>query len=133
MSDTREFPTVQRDGVTTHVLVPIEEFERLKGQRSSAPKGAPSREGIENAVRILNDPETEWHEAEGVLWDVLRDGIGRVRRERGLTQQQLAEALGVSQPQVSRLEANVDGATLDVLRRIAAVLLEHDARRKEAS
>lgn len=62
---------------------------------------------IEDAVRVLNDPKTTWHSADDVLLRVARDGLAAARKERGLTQEQLAAALGVSQPQVSRLEHNL--------------------------
>jgi DNA-binding XRE family transcriptional regulator len=137
MTEPVRFPTVQQDGATTHVLVPIEEFQRLSAGRAGGAErvrggGPPAPEAIAEAIQIYTDPDTEWHDAEAAFWEILRGGIGRLRRERGLTQQQLAEALGVSQPHVSRLEANIDTATLQVLRRVAAVLSDQDDRQKKA-
>lgn len=127
MSNSAEkFPTVQRDGVVTHVLVPVEEFNRLVGEQDRIAL-APTDADIDDAIRILNDPGAEWHDADEVLWRVLRDGLAAMRKERGLTQEQLAAALGMSQPQVSRLESNLEGAPLRVLRRVAEALMEHRA------
>lgn len=126
------FPTVQHDGIVTHVLVPVEEFERLTGgkvQQSGEEAGAgvspPSAAEVAEAVRVLESPQTEWHDAEGVLWQIVRDGLGAVRRQRGLTQEELASMLGVSQPHVSRLERSLDGVTIRALRRIAELLAGH--------
>lgn len=85
---------------------------------------------IDDAVRILEDPATMWHSADEVLLRVARDGLAAARKERGLTQEQLAAALGVSQPQVSRLEHNLDGTSVRVLKRIVEVLAEEEGGEK---
>jgi DNA-binding XRE family transcriptional regulator len=114
------FPTVQTDGIVTHVLVPVEEFKRLTGEQPDI--GPPTAEEVANAVRMLEDPNTEWYDANDVLWEIVRTGLGSVRKEQGLTQEQLAAALGVSQSHVSRMEKSLDGVTLRVLRRMAELL-----------
>jgi ribosome-binding protein aMBF1 (putative translation factor) len=49
--------------------------------------------------------------------------IHDARTRAGLTQQQLAERIGTSQPTIARLEdADYDGHSLGMLRRIAAAL-----------
>jgi DNA-binding XRE family transcriptional regulator len=126
MKVPERFPIVQRDGVVTHVLVPVEEFNRLVGEQGRIP-AAPSDADIDDALRILDDAETEWLDADEVLWRVLREGLAPIRKQHGLTQEQLAAALGMSQPQVSRLESNLDGAPLRVLRRVVEALMEHRA------
>lgn len=114
------FPTVQTDGIVTHVLVPVDEFKRLTGEQpDTAP---PTPEEIADAVRIIEDPRTEWHDANDVLWEIVRTGLASVRKEKGLTQEHLAAALGVSQSHVSRMEKSLDGVTLRALRRIAELL-----------
>ena len=123
MDRQEHFSTVQRDGVVTHVLVPVDEFNRLVGGQE--PTDGPSALDLEDAVRILSDAETEWEDADEVLWGVLREGLAPVRKRHGLTQEQLAAAVGMSQPQVSRLEANLEGAPLRVLRRVVEALLDH--------
>ncbi|HZW11321.1 MAG TPA: helix-turn-helix domain-containing protein [Phycisphaerales bacterium] len=126
MKVPERFPIVQRDGVVTHVLVPVEEFHRLVGERDRIP-AAPSDAEIDEAMRVLDDAETEWHDADEVLWRVLREGLAPMRKRQGLTQEQLAAALGMSQPQVSRLESNLEGVPIRVLRRVVEALMEHRA------
>ena len=49
--------------------------------------------------------------------------IHDARKQAGLTQMQLAELIGTSQPTIARLEdADYDGQSLGMLRRIAAAL-----------
>lgn len=117
---------VTANGTKTHVLVPKSQFEslvrasRATGRKSN--KGGPSAETIQEAVRALKDPKTKWHDANKVVHDIIANGVARARQERGLTQKQLGELLGVAQAQVSRYEKNPDGLTLRVLKRIAAAL-----------
>lgn len=125
MASIPHYPTVQKDGVVTHVLVPVEEFERLRLVRDEEPEAAaPSDAEIAEAVRVLEDPGTRWHDAEAVLWEIVRGGLAAVRKERGLTQEELAARLGVAQPQISRMERSLEGTTVRVLRRLAAALAE---------
>ncbi len=114
------FPTVQANGVVTHVLVPVDEFRRLMGDTSGVTP--PSSEQVAEAVRILEDPHTEWFDANDILWELVRNGLASLRKQHGLTQEELAALLGVSQSHVSRLEKSLDGVTLRTLRRIAEVL-----------
>src|SRR5277367_1499727 len=48
--------------------------------------------------------------------------LARLRKERGLTQQALAEKVGVHVVQLRRYEAGASQPTLDVIRRIAVAL-----------
>lgn len=48
--------------------------------------------------------------------------VGRRRRELGMGQEELADALGVSQAHVSRLERGLTNPTLETLRRLQEVL-----------
>ena len=114
------FPTVQRDGVVTHVLVPVDEFRRLTGEQAGVEPPTPHE--VAEAVRIHEDPSTEWYDAEDVLWEIVRTGLASVRKQHGLTQEDLAAALGVSQSHISRLEKSLEGVTLRALRRIAELL-----------
>jgi transcriptional regulator with XRE-family HTH domain len=47
-----------------------------------------------------------------------------MRERHNMTQQQLAEAIEVTQPHVSRMEQELDGVPLRLLRRIAQVFSE---------
>lgn len=131
MSTFSNYQTIQSHGEVTHVLVPVQEFQELLRERESAfacrePANAPTLTDadIDDAVRTLNDPATTWHSADDVLLRVARDGLAAARKSRGLTQEQLATALGVSQPQVSRLEHNLDSTSVRVLKRIVEALAE---------
>jgi DNA-binding XRE family transcriptional regulator len=77
---------------------------------------------IDDAIRVLTDPETQWHDAEDVVLDILREEIAPVRKRLGLTQEQLASRIGLSQSRVSRLEGASEDVTIAMLRRIAAVV-----------
>jgi hypothetical protein len=125
MIAAHQYQTVQKDGVVTHVILPVDEFLKLtEPPASSATVAAPSDSEIDAAIGVLNDPDQTWRDAESVLWQVLRDGLAPARKSRGLTQEQLASELGMSQPQVSRMESNLDSATLRVLRRVAERLAQ---------
>jgi DNA-binding XRE family transcriptional regulator len=113
------YPTVTSNGQVTHVMVPIDEFEKMKGSAGAAP----SSSDIDEAVRTLNDATESWHDADAVLSSLLRDGLSSVRKAHGLTQQEVAQALDLSQPQVSRLEKSLDGATVRMLRRLATIFV----------
>lgn len=121
MTAFANFPTVSNRGVVTHVMVPVEEYEKLTGEHPAAIV-PPTPDDVNEAIAVFKGETTEWHDAEQVLAGVLRDGVESVRRRHGLTQSQLGAAVGLSQPQVSRIEKNPDSASLGMLRRIADVL-----------
>lgn len=112
------YPTVQADGVVTHVMVPVEEYRKL----SAAAAGSPTPDQIAAAVKIWKDPKTEWHEGEAALHKILRDGVKEARESCGISQAELGKCVGVSQSQISRAESNPDGLTVEMLKRIAEVL-----------
>ena len=71
----------------------------------------------------LQDPafarRFEWA---GEAWDVAFQ-LAALRRERGLSQKQLASLVGTSQQQISRLESpRYEGHSLSMLRRVAEAL-----------
>jgi ribosome-binding protein aMBF1 (putative translation factor) len=113
---------VNAHGETTHILVPAAEYAQLVASAAPHP---PSAQAVQAATRALNDPATIWHDADAVLTRIVRDGLERARRERGLTQQQLGKLLGIPQSQVSRLERNPESTTLKRLKRIADLLAGH--------
>lgn len=53
------------------------------------------------------------------------DNLGRIREARGLTQTQLAEAVGANQSTISRIEKGIGNPTLDLIQRLANVLDVH--------
>lgn len=48
--------------------------------------------------------------------------IAELRKERGMSQTQLAEAIGMAQPNLANIEAGRFSTTIDVLERIADAL-----------
>lgn len=121
------FPTVVSDGHVTHVIVPVDEYNRLcdesrAGAAASSPTCGFSDHEIDEAIATLTSPDTQWHDAEDVVLDILREGIAPVRKRLGLTQEQLASRIGLSQSRVSRLEGASEDVTIAMLRRIAEVV-----------
>lgn len=53
---------------------------------------------------------------------VIGQRIAELRKEQGMTQQQLADKCGILRPNIARIEAGRYGITLDVLSRIAQAL-----------
>lgn len=73
--------------------------------------------------RELQDPAfKERFERAGEAWDVAMK-LAALRKEAGLSQKELAQKVGTSQQQISRLESpTYEGHSLSMLRRIAGVL-----------
>lgn len=75
-------------------------------------------------------------ERAGEAWDVAMK-LAALRKEAGLSQKELAQKVGTSQQQISRLESpSYEGHSLSMLRRIAAVLgatVHVDIRRRGTS
>ena len=71
----------------------------------------------------LKDKEfAERFKKAGEAWDIAMQ-ISALRKEAGLSQKELAQRLGTSQQQISRLEAPAyEGHSLSMLRRVAEVL-----------
>jgi transcriptional regulator with XRE-family HTH domain len=72
--------------------------------------------------RNLRDPEFAARWAESLPTIDLAVNICRVREERGLTQKQLAEAAGLSQPRITEIERSDANPTLLTITRIANAL-----------
>lgn len=58
----------------------------------------------------------------GIDYPIIGQRIQRLRRQRGMTQEQLAEKLGVTVGYISQLERGVTKISLDTLGRICAAL-----------
>ena len=71
----------------------------------------------------LRDPEfAKRFERAGQAWDVSLQ-LAALRKERGMSQKELARRLGTSQQQISRLESpSYEGHSLGTLRKVADVL-----------
>jgi len=67
----------------------------------------------------MEDPAVALAEAE--LCVVLARNVLRLRNQRGMTQRELARALGVSQPRIAEIEGARTTARIDTVGRLAAV------------
>ncbi len=129
MSAMNRYATVQHEGVVTHYLVPSEELERLLGAAREKPASAvfawsPDAKQSEFARDVLDDRKTRWESADELMLQLVSEGLREMRERHNMTQQQLAEAIEVTQPHVSRMEQELDGVPLRLLRRIAQVFSE---------
>ncbi|MBL8878255.1 MAG: helix-turn-helix transcriptional regulator [Phycisphaerales bacterium] len=106
------WPRVVRDGITTHVLVPIDEYERL----SAAAQNDATRESADR------DATSGFVSASVFRTQLAVDRIIKARKKAGLTQVQLAAKIGVPQSMISRIERNPDRTTIRTIRKIAAAL-----------
>ncbi|MEX2213867.1 MAG: helix-turn-helix transcriptional regulator [Phycisphaeraceae bacterium] len=96
---------------TTHALVPIDEYERLL-----------MAEMATEAERVLDDPNTEWVDVDDLFAEFAAERVTAARKAQGVTQQELANRLGMAQTQISRIERNPDRTTVRTLKRIAKAL-----------
>ena len=60
-------------------------------------------------------------EAESETTVILARNVLRLRNQRGMTQRELARALGVSQPRIAEIEGARTSARIDTVGRLAAV------------
>ena len=72
---------------------------------------------------VLEDPSTHQGLAEASeAWDMVLE-LARIRQEKGLTQEQLAEMVGTKQQNIARIENPAyEGHSLGLLRRVARAL-----------
>jgi DNA-binding XRE family transcriptional regulator len=103
------------EGKPSLAVIPLAEWQRIVERLEDAEDAL--------AVRRWRADPGETIPADVV--DRLLDGENKIkvwRMHRGLTQQALAEACGVSKPYVSQLEANARLASQAVLRKLASAL-----------
>ncbi len=93
------------------VVMSEEEYERLLDALDVA-----------EAERVLNDPNSRFLKWEDVQKELLRNRIAGARKERRVTQKELARRLKVKQSTVSRMEKPDANLTLATLRRVAKAL-----------
>lgn len=111
-SNTLDFRYIVRDGETTHILVPIEEYERLQ-------LADMAQEAIH---QIENARDEDYVDADQFRLELAAERIAKARKAAGLTQTQLGKKLGIPQSQISRIERNPDHTTVRTLKRIAKAL-----------
>ncbi|WP_058553741.1 helix-turn-helix domain-containing protein [Thiohalocapsa sp. ML1] len=105
MNAPTEYQTIFHDGRPAYVLVPVVDWERIKPLLSAAR----AADGIPQAV-------VEAH----VLGDVPL--IRAWREHLGLTQQAVADAAGMAQPALARLERGEGNPRPATLARLAAAM-----------
>lgn len=107
---------IYQDGKPTFVVVRIDDWERITDALDDL-------EDIFFLEEYQTDPSQELLPAEMV--DAFLDGANPIRvwrEHRRLSQQQLAEAAGISKPYLSQLEAGKREASQRVIRRLAGAL-----------
>lgn len=70
-------------------------------------------------MRILGRPEAT-HVSHCLM--PFSDRLSSLRKQRGLTQEALADLIGITKTQVYRYESNLSQPTLDVIKRLAVTL-----------
>jgi DNA-binding XRE family transcriptional regulator len=91
----------------------------------------PTADQAKEADRILADSHTSWHSVDAILAEVIDSGLKMLRERYDMTQQELAVALDVTQPHISKLEQDqgLEGAPLRLLRKIAEVFCQRRLER----
>lgn len=77
---------------------------------------------VENAIQNLEDPNTQWVDADEFGLQLASEWIAKARKAKRLTQKQLGDKLGLPQSQISRIERNPDRTTVRTLKRVARAL-----------
>jgi DNA-binding XRE family transcriptional regulator len=111
----RKPQVLEVEGKPRLAVVPLAEWQRIVARLEDAEDAL--------AVRRWRADRSETIPADVV--NRLLDGENKIkvwRMHRGLTQQALADACGVSKPYVSQLEANTRLASQAVLRKLASAL-----------
>lgn len=98
-----------------HITITAEEYRRLKRLEAE-------HKALERAGTKLNNPDTKWVGAEDAAARFAGSRLKRARAERGLSQAQLAQEVGVDQSTISRIESDPDRSTLAQLRAVAQAL-----------
>ena len=106
-----EFPYVIDKGKTTHVLIPIEEYEELVKASMVA-----------HAIAQIESSDDDFVDADELALELAGEQVAKARKAAGLTQKQLGEKLEIPQSQISRIECNPDHTTVRTLKRIARAL-----------
>ncbi len=106
-----DYATVYQGGQRAFVLVPVNDYEDLIKASMVA-----------TAISRLDDPHTDWVDADQFALELAGDWIKKTRIAKGLTQEQLGKKLGLPQSQISRIERKPDHTTVRTLRRVAKAL-----------
>jgi DNA-binding XRE family transcriptional regulator len=106
---------IEVEGKPSLAVVPLSEWQRIIERLEEA----------EDALAVRRWQANPGETVPAEIVDRLLDGENKIkvwRTHRGLTQQELAEACGVSKPYISQLEANSRLASQAVLRKLASAL-----------
>lgn len=95
----------------THVVLPIDVYDRMM-----------LAEMARESQDITSNPGTKWTDVDDFFSQVAVRRIVAARKAKGITQQELANRLGLAQTQISRIESNPDRTSLKTLKRIAKAL-----------
>jgi len=113
---TEKIQYIAREGHAEYAVVPIDEWNRIV----ALAEDAEDLRAADQAIQELHAGSDETVPLEVV--EQLLDGNNRVavwRKYRGLTQQQLADAAGVTKSHISQIEKGTKTGSLDCMRQIA--------------
>jgi len=79
-------------------------------------------ESVAEAERLLTDPSTEYVCLDEFVKVIAAGDLRRARKEKEITQRQLAQMAGVTQAQVSNLEKDPASVSVQTLRKVARAL-----------
>lgn len=116
---TEKIQYIAREGRAEYAVVPIDEWNRVV----ALAEDAEDLRAADEAVRELHDGNDETVPLEVV--EQLIEGNNAVaiwRNYRGLTQQQLADAAGVTKSHISQIEKGVKTGSLHCMQKIATRL-----------
>lgn len=110
---------IEKNGRREYAVVPIDEYERLV----AAAEMADDILTYDNAKSQVREGDDEAVPSEVVNRLLDGDNPIRVWREfRGLTQQQLAERIGITESSLEQIESGMEEVRIQTLSRIANVL-----------
>jgi len=120
---TNDHQFVVQNDEKTHVILPIEEYQRLLSAQSGAPSEEESDSMIAEAERSIADRrDGRWMDTAELAAALAWRRIDLARKARRMSQRELAEAAGLSQSRVSRIEREPKRASVDELQSIAKAL-----------
>jgi DNA-binding XRE family transcriptional regulator len=107
---------IERNGKPAFYLVPAATWERVREALEDAEDAIEYEQALENDDGLRFPMQVAAALAEGT------HAVRAFREHRGMTQEQLAHASGLSKPFLSQIEGRVRVPSLAALRRLAAAL-----------
>jgi DNA-binding XRE family transcriptional regulator len=97
-------------------------FENLLADDKGRAKLQPGREFTTKVESIIGDPKVQYAPLDEFVKGIAVADLRKARKQKKISQKQLAEMAGLTQPQVSNLEKDPTSASAQTLRKIAKAL-----------